>query len=135
MELSSCNREALQLENSSPSFYIPPLLVFPLQAWGDIYTQLQRSIGASERLLDIMKEEDESESTEAAPMKLNGEIVFQDVQFSYPTRPDFTVLKGLNFTIKSGEKVALVGPSGSGKSTIINLLMRFLSTFEWRIKC
>ncbi len=98
---------------------------FSIAGLGDIYTQLQRSIGASERVLDIMKEEDESEPNDVSPIKLKGEIVFQDVQFSYPTRPEFTVLKGLDFTIKPGEKVALIGPSGSGKSTIINLLMRF----------
>jgi ATP-binding cassette, subfamily B, bacterial len=98
---------------------------FSIAGLGDIYTQLQRSIGASERMLDILKEEDESVSTEASSLKLKGEINFQDVQFSYPTRPDFTVLKGLNFTIKPGEKIALIGPSGSGKSTIISLLMRF----------
>jgi ATP-binding cassette, subfamily B, bacterial len=98
---------------------------FSIAGLGDIYTQLQRSIGASERVLDILKEEDESESIEANPIKLRGEINFANVQFSYPTRPDFTVLKGLDFNIKPGEKVALIGPSGSGKSTIINLLMRF----------
>ncbi len=98
---------------------------FSIAGLGDIYTQLQRSIGASERVLDILNEEDESDLVETSSIKLKGEIDFIDVQFSYPTRPDFTVLKGLNFAIKPGEKIALVGPSGSGKSTIINLLMRF----------
>ena len=97
---------------------------FSIAGLGDIYTQLQRSIGASERMMDILKEKDESEP-EASPIKLKGEINFKNVQFSYPTRPEFRVLKDLNFSIKSGEKVALIGPSGSGKSTIINLLMRF----------
>ncbi|WP_276368329.1 ABC transporter transmembrane domain-containing protein [Chryseolinea sp. H1M3-3] len=91
---------------------------------GDIYTQLQRSIGASERLLEILKENDEQE-TEVTPFKLQGTIEFDHVSFSYPTRKDFEVLKDLNFKIEPGEKVALVGQSGSGKSTIINLLLRF----------
>ncbi len=92
---------------------------------GDIYTQVQRAIGASERLLELLNERDESASYGSAVDKLQGKIVFANVSFSYPTRSDFTVLKNLYFEISSGEKVALVGPSGSGKSTIINLLMRF----------
>lgn len=92
---------------------------------GDIYTQLQRAIGASERLLEILDEKDEVEEKESHALHLFGEIAFDGVSFSYPTRKDFVVLKDLNFRIAPGEKVALVGKSGSGKSTIINLLMRF----------
>lgn len=91
---------------------------------GDIYAQIQRSIGASERLLEILQEDDEG-AHEQSPFKLSGEIAFHGVSFAYPTRKDFVVLNGLDFTIRPGEKVALVGQSGSGKSTIINLLMRF----------
>lgn len=92
---------------------------------GDIYTQLQKAIGASERLLEILGEKDEMTNSTGIEVKLSGDIAFQNVSFSYPTRKEFTVLKNLNFRIQPGEKVALVGQSGSGKSTIINLLMRF----------
>lgn len=92
---------------------------------GDIYTQLQRAIGASERLLEILDEKEEVEEKSSLPLNLHGEIAFESVTFSYPTRKEFIVLKDLNFWIAPGEKVALVGKSGSGKSTIINLLMRF----------
>ncbi|MBL7842503.1 MAG: ATP-binding cassette domain-containing protein [Cyclobacteriaceae bacterium] len=92
---------------------------------GDIYTQLQRSIGASERLLEILDQTDEAELPSATSVKINGDIDFLHVNFAYPSRPDFEVLKDLNFSIKAGEKIALVGQSGSGKSTIINLLLRF----------
>jgi ATP-binding cassette, subfamily B, bacterial len=92
---------------------------------GDIYTQLQRAIGASERVFEILREKDEQESEGPSSVKLRGEIEFTDVSFSYPTRKEFTVLRHLNFRIDPGERVALVGASGSGKSTIINLLMRF----------
>ncbi len=92
---------------------------------GDIYTQLQRSIGASERLLEILEQHDEAEPTVGEPVRLSGELTFDYVHFSYPGRPDVEVLKDLSFTIRAGEKVALVGQSGSGKSTIINLIQRF----------
>jgi ABC-type multidrug transport system fused ATPase/permease subunit len=91
---------------------------------GDIYAQIQRSIGASERILEIINQQDEQDGS-TAPVRLYGDIVFSGVSFAYPTRSDYTVLSGLNFSMKAGEKVALVGQSGSGKSTIINLLMRF----------
>jgi ATP-binding cassette, subfamily B, bacterial len=100
------------------------LIGFSIAGLGDIYAQLQRSIGASERVLEILHEKDESEPVEAT-LRLNGQIRFNHVSFSYPSRPDFQVISDLDFTISGGEKVALVGQSGSGKSTIINLLMRF----------
>ncbi|HEX5170734.1 MAG TPA: ABC transporter transmembrane domain-containing protein [Cyclobacteriaceae bacterium] len=92
---------------------------------GDIYTQLQRAIGASERMQEILECEDESVDTDAVAIKLQGEIDFDHIHFTYPTRTEVEVLKNLNLQIKAGEKIALVGPSGSGKSTIINLLLRF----------
>jgi ATP-binding cassette subfamily B protein len=91
---------------------------------GDLYGQLQRSIGASERVLEILDMKDEkSERTDR--VKFNGDVRFENLSFAYPTRTDITVLRDMSFHIKPGEKVALVGPSGSGKSTIISLLMRF----------
>jgi ATP-binding cassette, subfamily B, bacterial len=105
---------------------------FSIAGLGDIYTQLQRSIGASERVLEILHEPDEAVPVDEQ-LKLKGEIEFRNVKFSYPTRVDFTVLNDLNFKIEAGEKVALVGQSGSGKSTIINLLMRFYPRHEGTI--
>jgi len=100
---------------------------------GDIYSQLQRSVGASERILEILDQADEKPSTTQA-LKLSGKIEFDQVRFTYPTRNDVTVLKNISFTIQPGEKVALVGPSGSGKSTIINMLMRFYSPTQGEIR-
>jgi ATP-binding cassette, subfamily B, bacterial len=97
---------------------------FSIAGLGDIFAQIQRAVGASERVLEILEEEGEEREAGAA-VNLAGEIEYEDVSFSYPTRPEFQVLKSLNFVVRPGEKVALVGQSGSGKSTIINLLMRF----------
>jgi ABC-type multidrug transport system fused ATPase/permease subunit len=101
------------------------IIGFSIAGLGDIYAQLQRAIGASERVLDILEMKDEAETVQDQRLHVSGEITFNNVSFSYPSRVDFPVLKDLNFKIKSGEKIALVGRSGSGKSTIINLIMRF----------
>nr|XP_024218438.1 phosphatidylcholine translocator ABCB4-like [Halyomorpha halys] len=62
---------------------------------------------------------------EGAKPDINGNIVFQDIIFSYPTRDNVQILKKLNLKIEAGKTVALVGDSGCGKSTIISLLERF----------
>ncbi|HEY8937780.1 MAG TPA: ABC transporter transmembrane domain-containing protein, partial [Cyclobacteriaceae bacterium] len=109
------------------------LIGFSIGGLGDIYTQLQRAIGSSERVLEILNEKDEAEFAYGV-QKLTGAIEFDHVSFSYPSRTDYQVLKDLNFKIDSGEKIALVGPSGSGKSTIINLLMRLYPISEGNVK-
>lgn len=101
---------------------------------GDIYTQLQRSIGASERLLELLSEPGELAENGNSLKQFTGGIHFDRVSFTYPTRTDFSVLKSLSFSIKPGEKVALVGQSGAGKSTVINLLMRFYPIQQGEIK-
>lgn len=105
---------------------------FSIQGLGEIYAQLQRSVGASERVLDLLRETDESEAV-TPKTRVSGAIRFHDVSFAYPTRKEYHVLKGMDFFINAGEKVALIGQSGSGKSTIINLLMRFYPINEGTI--
>ena len=105
---------------------------FSIAGLGDIYTQLQRSVGASERLQEILRLPDEFSNFEGT-LKFRGEIQYSGVTFTYPSRKDYTVLRGLNFVIHPGEKVALVGKSGSGKSTIINLLLRLYDLNEGKI--
>lgn len=93
---------------------------------GDLFGQVQKAVGASERILEIQKETPEwdlDQQTTISP--LFGAIQFRDVRFSYPTRDEVEVLKGINLEIGQGQKVALVGHSGAGKSTIVQLMMRF----------
>jgi ABC-type multidrug transport system fused ATPase/permease subunit len=94
---------------------------------GEIYTQLQRSAGASERIFEWLDLDDERPGAEAVTgaLQVIGHVEFSDVCFSYPSRQDVQVLKDATFTIQPGQKIALVGKSGSGKSTLINLLLRF----------
>jgi ATP-binding cassette, subfamily B, bacterial len=106
---------------------------FSIAGLGDIYSQIQRSIGASERVLEILGKPDESES-EITKANILGSISFEGVNFSYASRPEFTVLQNLNFRIEAGEKIALIGQSGSGKSTIISLIMRLYPLANGTIK-
>ncbi|MBA4299212.1 ABC transporter, permease/ATP-binding protein [Algoriphagus alkaliphilus] len=94
---------------------------------GDIYSQLQKAIGSSERVLEIMDEAPEAEFG-ATTDKFEGKIEFAGVSFRYPTRPEVEVLKNVSFQVQPGEKIALAGHSGAGKSTIIQLLLRFYET-------
>ncbi|HEV7382152.1 MAG TPA: ABC transporter transmembrane domain-containing protein [Dyadobacter sp.] len=99
-----------------------------ISGMGDLYAQINKTVGASERLFEILEEEPEIQSEESAAMpaaRIDGHVSYQDIHFSYPSRPDLPVLKGISFDIKAGEKIALVGYSGAGKSTIIQLLLRF----------
>ncbi|UXE66109.1 MAG: ATP-binding cassette domain-containing protein [Chryseotalea sp. WA131a] len=100
---------------------------------GDIYSQLQRSIGASERILEILDTKDE-QPLPSQSLKLQGNIRFENVSFEYPSRTDYPILKSISIHIKSGEKIALVGASGAGKSTITSLLMRLYSIQQGSIE-
>lgn len=73
--------------------------------------------------IDPLKDE-ENNNTNQKPIE-HGKIEFRDVNFSYPTRPNNKIFKGLNFTINPGQKAGFVGYSGSGKSSVIQLIERF----------
>ena len=99
----------------------------------DIYAQIQKAIGATERLLDILEEKPEVTEISDNKITIAGNIKFDNVSFSYPNRKDIPVLKNINFEIKKGEKVAIVGPSGSGKTTMIALLFRYYDITDGQI--
>jgi ATP-binding cassette subfamily B protein len=97
-------------------------------ALSEIWGELQRAAGATERLVELLGAED-NVTDPAQPLPLpapvKGAIAFEGVTFHYPARPDTAALDGIDLKVKPGETVALVGPSGAGKSTIIQLLLRF----------
>ncbi|MBC8049498.1 MAG: ATP-binding cassette domain-containing protein [Chitinophagales bacterium] len=102
----------------------------------EVWGELQQAAGAAERLTELLQVKSDIVSP-PAPIpfkpKLRGEIAFENVTFSYPSRPGEPVVRGLNLAIKPGERVAVVGPSGAGKTTLFGLLLRFYDPQEGRI--
>ncbi|HMS69911.1 MAG TPA: ABC transporter transmembrane domain-containing protein [Saprospiraceae bacterium] len=98
-----------------------------IASFSTLYATLAQAIGATERVMDIINGGQEVTQIDgpATPADIKGAIKFDNVQFSYPSRSDLPVLKGINLNIEKGNKIALVGQSGSGKSTIVQLLMKF----------
>jgi len=105
-------------------------------AIAEVFGQLKRAAGASERIRELLATHTEiaAPANAVALPPARGEIAFDDVTFSYPTRPDSEALKDFSLAVKPGEVVALVGPSGAGKSTVFQLLLRFYDPKQGAIR-
>ena len=100
--------------------------------WGEI----QRAAGAMERLSELLHAEPGIQAPpdpEVLPGRATGQVRFERVSFSYPSRPDSRALDDFSLDIRPGETVAIVGPSGAGKSTSFQLLLRFYDLLSGRI--
>ncbi len=105
-------------------------------SFADVFSQVQKMLGATERVRELLDEHPEIDCKTAADApvsRLRGDVRFEDISFRYPSRRQTTVLEHLTLQAKAGEKIALVGPSGAGKSTIVSLLLRFYEPDSGRL--
>ena len=112
------------------------LVAMAVATISEVYGELQRAAGATERLLELLAEEADIQAPKN-PHQLNAGALalnFEKVSFSYPSRPDQIALDNISFNVAAGETVAIVGPSGAGKSTLFELLQRFYDPKNGTIK-
>jgi len=105
----------------------------PMTEASFILNSLQSAIASAERVFELLDEEEEVKDSPTAKrlQRPEGNIAFENVQFGYG---DELLMKGVNFQVKAGQKVAIVGPTGAGKTTLVNLLMRFYEVQGGAIK-
>ncbi len=112
-----------------------------VNAVSEVYGELMRAAGASERLMEILNTQPAIEAP-AQPQAFpatgegisSGRIDLERVEFFYPSRPERAALSDFSLSVAAGERVALVGPSGAGKTTVFQLLSRFYDPKEGSIR-
>ncbi|MCV6584385.1 MAG: ABC transporter transmembrane domain-containing protein [Marinibacterium sp.] len=131
-------RSGSMTEGTLVQFVIYSVMVAgSVAALSEIWSELQRAAGATERLVELLHARDsvgDPEKAATLPQPVRGEIEFDDVSFRYPTRPDTAALDGVSLTIQPGETVAFVGPSGAGKTTIIQMILRFYDPLSGAVR-
>jgi ABC-type multidrug transport system fused ATPase/permease subunit len=109
-----------------------------MAGFADLYSQLQKALGATQRVRELLKEPVEDvvleESRVAPEYQLHGAVTLDNISFRYPSRPEIPVLKQVSLQVQAGQQIAIVGPSGSGKSTLAALLLRFYTQDEGDIR-
>ena len=116
--------------------YYAALVAVSVGVMSEVYGELLRAAGATERLIELLEAESDIRAP-AHPVPLpapQGRVNFEDVTFHYPSRPDTAALDGLTLDVEPGETVALVGPSGAGKSTVFQMLLRFYDPAVGQVK-
>jgi ATP-binding cassette subfamily B protein len=117
--------------------YYASLVAFSVGVMSEVYGELQRAAGATERLIELLESETDIKAPDsplALPDQAEGRVSFENVTFYYPSRPDQAALTDFTLNVNPGETVALVGPSGAGKSTVFQLLLRFYDPNSGAIK-
>jgi ABC-type multidrug transport system fused ATPase/permease subunit len=100
-----------------------------MAGFADLYSQLQKTLGATQRVRELLQEKGESIQIGQEPVldkyRLHGSVELKNISFSYPSRKEMPILSDLSIKAEPGQQIAIVGPSGAGKSTLIGLLLRF----------
>lgn len=106
----------------------------PFSAIAGMVGSFGAAAAAGNRIFSLLDAEEEKKDSESCvvPSTHAGQVTFENVTFGYT--PDHLLMKGINLTVKPGQKVAVVGPTGAGKTTLINLLMRFYEVNGGAIK-
>lgn len=117
-------------------FFYTLMLGSAVATWSEVFSDLQRAAGATDRLLELMHVPSEIQAPENVTIKattLKPQLTLEHIDFSYPSRPDQMAINDLSLHIPAGKSLALVGPSGAGKSTVFELIQRFYDPQKGRV--